>query len=100
MNVRIRKVNDKGIVVDEPIDEEGYSEVTNEDLMRANRWIPVGERMPEEIGHYIVCAVIKPIPFPDRKTRDVYECVFSEFGWHTANDVTHWRPLPEPPEVK
>lgn len=68
------------------------------ELEAAARWIPVEERLPDDDGHYIVAVgehvSRSPIDWTDR---DVYECVYSGVGWHTANDVTHWQPLPQPP---
>lgn len=60
------------------------------ELEAAQRWIPVGERLPEESGTYMVYYYydnaygsvwysLIDAPFPDR--------------------VTHWRPLPEAPGV-
>ncbi len=62
----------------------------------SNRWIPVGEKMPEEAGSVLV-----------NSSGDVVEAFFYTDGsWTTWNEhgagelknVTHWRPLPEPPK--
>ena len=66
----------------------------------AKRWIPVMERLPEKEGWYLVFAVT---------FSDVVFFATSE-GWCRLNTragrmepfpyrVTHWMPLPEPPEV-
>ena len=65
----------------------------------AKRWIPVMERLPEKEGWYLVFAVT---------FSDVVFFATSE-GWCRLNTragrmepfpyrVTHWMPLPEPPE--
>lgn len=74
-----------------------------ERLREAARWIPVGERLPEKGQRVIIFARngwIGPA---------TYFRVFSEspadltdYWKHDAGDevwhVTHWRPLPEPPQ--
>ena len=74
------------------------------------RWIPVEERLPEKSGEYLI--------FTDEK--EIYAMEFDEdmgdkgeFGWWTqqysnggwagsdwatAEDITHWMPLPKLPK--
>ena len=74
-------------------------------LREQPRWISVEERLPEESGRYIVL----------RKSGDCLNCCYEkerdswgvlidmgEAGalWVAYNGVTHWMPLPEPPEVE
>ena len=70
-------------------------------------WIPVEERLPEK-GRRVIF-------FVDRKQTGLraayvgeyvshsafrsWACYEDERGW-SADFVTHWMPLPEPPEVK
>jgi len=63
------------------------------------QWIPVTERLPEERGRYL-CFVQEQEDLGTSKY--VWNCYFGgpEYGW--ADDtvkmnVTHWMPLPEPP---
>lgn len=61
------------------------------------RWIPVGERLPEPHHHVIGWQ-------PDfARTAEVW--IGSSGQWiggdfESAGDITHWMPLPEPPEVR
>lgn len=60
------------------------------ELEAARQWIPVGERLPEESGLYLIY---------------YYDDKAYGGAWYNANigfdcGVTHWMPLPEPPEVK
>lgn len=62
------------------------------------QWISVGERTPETSGTYIVCC----------KEQDLTHVTFAKFykklgywdlkGARTFWKVTHWMPLPEPPD--
>lgn len=76
----------------------------------ANCWIPCSERMPEQDGEYLVFT----------EYEDVFKCTFdsneeNKWGfeqnyhdpdtlgwagttWTAVETVTHWMPLPEPPE--
>jgi hypothetical protein len=63
------------------------------------RWIPVSERLPEEDS-----VVLAFMPEGSELKPEVREMYFVEGEWmndrgHWPN-VTHWMPLPEPPEVK
>ena len=60
------------------------------------RWIPVTERLPEEKHAVIVW---------EPKYLNPYICFLSEGDWYVFGGygvkvfgVTHWMPLPEPPE--
>ena len=79
--------------------------------VQAMRWIPVEERLPEKSGEYLI--------FTDEK--EIYAMEFDEdvgdkgeFGrwkqqysnggwagsdWATAEDITHWMPLPPSPQI-
>jgi len=63
-------------------------------LREEARWIPVTERLPESAGKYMTFSGtygVCQLWFEGR--------VFDDCG-DTIRDVTHWRPLPKPPEVK
>ena len=65
-----------------------------ERLREAQRWIPVSERLPETRGFYICSNV-------DRETKKVFveERFFIGGIWDVYfSDVTHWMPLPQPPQ--
>ena len=68
-------------------------------------WIPVSERLPEERVRVLACGD-DPVEGPF--TLIGYREPESKFGpahWHLPcfaefGPVTHWMPLPEPPEAK
>ena len=62
-------------------------------LREQPRWVSVEERLPEEDGFYLVYG-----PFIYRDTKWYDRRNFSQYFW--KHDVTHWMPLPEPPEVE
>ena len=56
------------------------------------RWIPVTERLPEKEGTYLVCS--------DRGAVYTTHFYVRHAAWTRRGKipVTHWMPLPEPPE--
>ncbi len=79
------------------------------------KWIPVTERLPEQDGKYLVCknlfgdVYIKTVWFAKdaRKVdkfdfrcrwKNVWYDYDNEWGHYEVGAVTHWMPLPEPPE--
>ena len=76
------------------------------ELEEAQRWIPVSDRLPED-GVAVLVAFTENPKDIDILTAKYYKH-YAGFGgldnwwniegWHTGN-VTHWMPLPEPPEV-
>ena len=66
------------------------------------KWIPVEEKLPDKEGRYLVCdgGDVLEAQFyltgllrrPEWSTTDCYES-------EDLDHVTHWMPLPEPPEV-
>lgn len=73
------------------------------------RWIPVEERLPEYNARVLVIDVYAGDgdEFIAIWTREKYPddpdgcCWIDERGWwHALDEVTHWIPLPEPPEVE
>ena len=73
------------------------------ELEAERRWIPVGERLPED--RVTILAAFNNREILTAKYYKYYEGFGSVEnywrieGWHSGN-VTHWMPLPEPPEVQ
>jgi hypothetical protein len=66
------------------------------ELRERTRWIPVSERLPDHKQSVLAVA--------DREvTNTYYDVNFrkwsqSKYYWFPEGEVTHWMPLPEPPE--
>lgn len=63
-----------------------------------SKWIPVSERLPEEDS-----IVLAFLPEGGNLKPEVREMYFSGGEWLNDRghwDVSHWMPLPEPPEVR
>ena len=79
--------------------------ITEEYARQKNRWIPVTERLPEYMENVLVTDGV----FSGMGWRDWYDCHGTkpkEDCWIAPStnvnelDITHWMPLPEPPEVE
>lgn len=78
------------------------------DLCSEYRWIPCSERLPEEDGEYLalIDGTAHRIHFaPNYKqfgywnmTWDIATLAAVDTEWDAFETVTHWMPLPEPPE--
>ena len=78
--------------LEEEIDQlTSHSNIERQD----DKWIPVSERLPEDLQSIIVFT-------KDRKTYIIrFLELYGREGFGSLSDiVTHWMPLPEPPEVK
>jgi hypothetical protein len=60
-----------------------------ERLRELTRWIPVGERLPEPLVY---------VPVYGSGNHGFERGALSQFGLFFPEWVTHWMPLPEPPE--
>ena len=71
------------------------------------RWIPVEERLPKYGVRVLATDMYEEDDCTGIWTREEYPddpeygCWIDERGWwHAFDDVTHWMPLPETPEVE
>ena len=74
-------------------------------LRNPPRWVPVSERLPEEGVRVLVCNIYGgSLPNQGDTGYVVDNGVMEGEEWCISDDpffhVTHWMPLPEPPEVK
>lgn len=73
-------------------------EAENARLREERRWIPVKERLPQ-VGEWVMIFEKSGgvsnvfVDFENYETR-------TDIEWFGADDVTHWMPLPEPPDVE
>ena len=75
------------------------------EMMRAQvpRWIPVEERLPE-VQSWGASTVVLGLIKSENEPYDLTLCVYCDNGiWSMPGRyvaITHWMPLPEPPEVE
>ena len=65
--------------------------ITDTDIQPVNQWISVDDRLPEEIGYYLVVIGNEMLI-----SIDIAE--YSEGYWHKHDKVLYWQPLPDYPE--
>ena len=58
------------------------------------QWIPVGERLPDEYGEYLVTKRTFGWNCEEYVSNDI--AYFDNDGFHKADTVIAWKPLPEP----
>lgn len=67
------------------------------------RWIPVGERLPDDESEVLVCFADRSLGVTAAVFRHVEEDgtpKWTDGDHEELKQPTHWMPLPEPPEVK
>jgi hypothetical protein len=74
-----------------PIIESQAKEIA--ELKEAQRWIPVGEKLPEVGGEYLVYREVRNEQFIL-----AYEGGRFYYEGMAFKGVTHWQPLPAPPK--
>ena len=70
---------------------EIVDKISAADVQPANQWISVKDRLPEEIGYYLVVIGNEMLV-----SIDIAE--YSENHWHKHDKVLYWQPLPELPK--
>lgn len=91
---------DRAIEILDPAHREHYKnlEEVNEacqmgmEALERTRWIPCSERLPERKGYYLTADK------PENVGAYVNVHKFSAGTFHGFFPITHWMPLPEPPE--
>ena len=68
------------------------------ELEEAQRWIPVSGRLPEPYTHVLAAAPTGYMEVDWRFSEPIIDCGLANF--YSLDNVTHWMPLPQPPEVK
>ncbi len=63
---------------------------------RQDSWISVRDRLPERFEPVLVCREKNGSPYVEQGYKDVGEW-WKVYGTRTKQ-ITHWMPLPEPPE--
>ncbi len=63
------------------------------------KWIPVAERLPDVFKHVLVnIPGMAPHPTVQEAFREKNGMWYSNGFRYEADDITHWMPLPQPPE--
>ena len=78
--------------------ERWITQERNAMLKSIPRWIPVEERLPEKNGYYLT--YVESALFPNSYYFNLIKFIDGDFieDHCVIHRVTHWMPLPEPPE--
>lgn len=68
------------------------------ELEEKQRWIPVSERLPEKTGLYLVYSESGYMEVDYMYSEPIVDVSTADFN--SLDNVTHWMPLPTPPEVQ
>ena len=71
------------------------------ELEEAQRWIPVGERLPEDGDFVLIWDEMNGVYIAEH-SKQVPQWAADGYYRHGTSYkyITHWMPLPQPPEVK
>ena len=106
-DIRIRNGGDDAIAaVSELMDSKIHEDVVRElrPWLAQRQWIPVTERLPKP-GQQVLAA-IPPRVWNEENQALIETLDYEQEGFYSWKDdewqkrVTHWMPLPEPPEVR
>ena len=91
----------EGIVSALTIDEIYCQEIMSElrqaaDALERQQWRPVSEGLPEPLK--VVLCLNESCGVIDRYVDDDHEWFNVPYWWKEKGGVTHWMPLPEPPQ--
>jgi hypothetical protein len=68
------------------------------ELEAERRWVPVGERLPDEGANVLIHSIPRGVMVATYQM-DLVQPAFFGHGY-APGAVTHWRPLPNAPEVQ
>lgn len=62
-----------------------------------NKWVSVKDELPEDYSSVIGCLKNKSVSYYNYSKSVGFFSLIVKDGWQEKNPVTHWMPLPEPP---
>ena len=77
---------------------EGFDAGYAKGMADANRWIPCSERLPEKDEAVLIYAARHRVTAFFDAVKGVFRLTESDDLFYLQSAVTHWKPLPEPPE--
>lgn len=80
----------------------GREKMYLEELVHRTAWIPCSERLPADGQRVLICTGMQKIFVAayDRSAAMFRQRVRQVMHAWYGEEVTHWMPLPEPPEIK